>query len=1083
MAKEETNKPKGFLDSISSFSLILVMVVLMIIGAALIPMLRFAYRPTPPENNQIYVSFTMEGASPEVIEQEVTSVIEGALSSVSGVKKTSSVSFPNSGQVELELKEGVKKSTVRFEMASIIKQLKDRLPKSVRYINISGSSQQGAQKKKEIQLLSYTIHANKETDNIIHFVNEQIKPSITELDYVRNVEVGGYTRTYLDVTVNPNILKQSGLAFNAITQGIKNYLGHSDLVGSVERTTESGDREQITLLLETEKGGIHIGKAPIGEVDGRIITLDEVATLEAKKSSNSNYYRINGQNTINLAISVDADVNIIKASSELRKNMNQLLKHLDSDYKFILTHDAAEEVTEEVSKLIRRIGLSLLILLFFVWLVSRSWSYVSVISITLLANVLISVICYYLFQVELNLISLAGIAVSFGISIDTAIIMVDHYSYYRNRKAFLAILAALLTTIGSLVIIFFMPDYVKESLSHFSKIIIINLSISLVISLFFVPALIERCHLTSKLVQRDNERLKRVYRWEQWYMKYIHRVQKRRWVYILIFIFSFGIPLHLLPARLGETGRRYQKTEPKELAWYESLYNSTIGSKLYQGVIREPLEKLTGGTLRLFSTMQSSRMFSRRERSKSLYISAELTDMEDAELLNRKMMQVEHFLSKYTEIERYTTNVSSKYGRIVVDFKKDLENKKFPEELEQEVINLIQNITGVEWRTSGISQKGFSNSMSLDNKEHRIGLAGYNYGDLYKHAEKLAERIKKNVRASNVSIEYGEGGQNSFSEDEYYFNYDKEKVAALNIDMSQCVGALSSLLSDSRAGSYRDENHAFEIVCHSSERDKFDLWHFSNSYIPLGDKQVRLSHLGSINKRSSQRIIVKRNQEYVFQVAFNFNGTQELADRYIKRLTQDLNNTLPVGYRTYNRSIGYYEDTGSQYWLILLIVVIIFFICSILFESLWQPLVIISLIPISYIGTFLTFYFTGVNFGTGGFASLVLLSGLVVNAAIYIVNDYNGMDRKVKGGQPHKHVLQLYVKAFDHKIISICLTVLSTILGLIPFLIDGPQEEEFWYSFAIGTMGGLLFSLISLSFCLPILIPFNKIKRHEVEIL
>lgn len=74
--------------------------------------------------------------------------------------------------------------------------------------------------------------------------------------------------------------------------------------------------------------------------------------------------------------------------------------------------------------------------------------------------------------------------------IDTVIVMVDHYSYYHSRSAFIAILAALLTTIGSLVIVFFMPDYVKGALNHFSTIIIINLVVALFVALFFVPQLL-----------------------------------------------------------------------------------------------------------------------------------------------------------------------------------------------------------------------------------------------------------------------------------------------------------------------------------------------------------------------------------------------------------------------------------------------------------------------------------------------------------------------------------------------------------------------------------------------------------------
>lgn len=92
-----------------------------------------------------------------------------------------------------------------------------------------------------------------------------------------------------------------------------------------------------------------------------------------------------------------------------------------------------------------------------------------------------------------------------------------------------------------------------------------------------------------------------------------------------------------------------------------------------------------------------------------------------------------------------------------------------------------------------------------------------------------------------------------------------------------------------------------------------------------------------------------------------------------------------MGFRCRNASHGYYEDHGTQYWLLGLVVVIIFVMCSILFESLRLPLAIISLIPVSFVGTFLTYLVTGVKFGTGGFASMVLLCGLTVNAGIYIV--------------------------------------------------------------------------------------------------
>ena len=139
-----------------------------------------------------------------------------------------------------------------------------------------------------------------------------------------------------------------------------------------------------------------------------------------------------------------------------------------------------------------------------------------------------------------------------------------------------------------------------------------------------------------------------------------------------------------------------------------------------------------------------------------------------------------------------------------------------------------------------------------------------------------------------------------------------------------------------------------------------------------------------------------------------------------------------------------------------------------LFESLVYPLLIIGLIPISFIGVFLIFAITGFRFDQGGFASLVMLSGISVNAGIYLINEYTRQARlkKYRG-------CKLYIRAFNHRIIPILLTVLSTILGLIPFLTEG-DKDVFWFAFALGTMGGLLFSIVALVVFMPVWMPMRQ---------
>lgn len=98
------------------------------------------------------------------------------------------------------------------------------------------------------------------------------------------------------------------------------------------------------------------------------------------------------------------------------------------------------------------------------------------------------------------------------------------------------------------------------------------------------------------------------------------------------------------------------------------------------------------------------------------------------------------------------------------------------------------------------------------------------------------------------------------------------------------------------------------------------------------------------------------------------------------------------------------------------------------------------------------------TFDKGGFAAFVMLSGITVNAGIYLVSSWlrDGARKSVRA----------YVRAFDRKIWPISLTIISTILGLVPFLFDGPSEV-FWFAFAVGTISGLLFSVIALLLFLP----------------
>lgn len=183
-------KKKGFLECIPSFSLILIMAVLMVIGGALIPLLRIAYHPTPEQGKKLSISFSWPGASQRVIEQEITSKVEGLVSSVVGVEKTTSMSSQGSGSVTVVLKEKVNVSAVRFEISSLLKQIAGKLPEGAGSLYLQGGNISGGLKPNTQQVLSYIINADMDPADIKDYVERNIKPYLTQIDYVRDVSVG-----------------------------------------------------------------------------------------------------------------------------------------------------------------------------------------------------------------------------------------------------------------------------------------------------------------------------------------------------------------------------------------------------------------------------------------------------------------------------------------------------------------------------------------------------------------------------------------------------------------------------------------------------------------------------------------------------------------------------------------------------------------------------------------------------------------------------------------------------------------------------------------------------------------------------
>ena len=178
--------------------------------------------------------------------------------------------------------------------------------------------------------------------------------------------------------------------------------------------------------------------------------------------------------------------------------MGELQQKMPPGYEVHISYDATEYIQKELDKIYFRTGLTVLILLLFVALITRNLRYLFLIVTSLAVNISVAVILYYAFGLEMQLYSLAGITISLNLVIDNTIVMTDHILHRRNLKAFVSVLAATLTTIGALVIIFFLDEKIRLNLQDFAAVVIINLAVSLFVALFFVPSMIDKIGLEKK---------------------------------------------------------------------------------------------------------------------------------------------------------------------------------------------------------------------------------------------------------------------------------------------------------------------------------------------------------------------------------------------------------------------------------------------------------------------------------------------------------------------------------------------------------------------------------------------------------
>jgi multidrug efflux pump subunit AcrB len=1023
----------------SPFKVILFFITAALAGLALIPRLSLDLQPDP-RLPKITLTSSLPDAPPEVVEQEITAPLESALAQLSQIKSLYSVSHYGQSTIEITFDRHADIAFKKFEVAAIIRRIYPRLHPQVSYPELHQRARTAAGKN---ALLVYSLNAHLSPYRIHQLASDHLAPHIARIPGIREVNLHGAQPLQITLIYNPAQLRQYGLQLHQITSLLQNY-STTYYPGTLVRATG----EHISLqIFNNIKNLSDLEELPLTLPDGTTFPLKNFFRIYLEEQTPVQHFRINGRNAITLSIYADDGVNRLALAKEVKSTMQSLAARLPEGMALSLETDDTEFLAREVDKNIQRALLSAGILILFILLSYRSLPYLAILFSGILVSLGLTALVAWALNISVHLYTIAGITISFGLLLDNAIVVMDHLFRKGNTKIVRAVMGATLTTMLALLLVLFLPEEERLNLTDFSIIVAVALGCSVLTALFYTPAAFSYFGLTSRYAKQLSYRQKKTrVRWLRYYNTLIRLLTRYRKLVVALVILGFGLPLFMLPTKWeGQT-------------WY----NQTIGSELYQEKLRPYVDRLTGGALRLFVLRVYERSGYRSPERTQLYVYAQLPHGNTLNDMNRIMQGMEHYLEGTEGIDRYVTRVySGEQALMTISFKKEYERSALPYILKSRLIARSLDWGGVTWSIYGVGQ-GFSNYAGDNLPSFRVKMKGYNYAELERQAEVLANKLLAHKRIQQVNTNERLDWQEKAT-DQFVLQVDAAAAASAGTSPAQLLQALYTSSARSQPDLHLPLNNSLVPAFFIPEKEgEPSLYQLTEQYWFVSDSlRIKPGTVAKLTKQKTASAIHKEDRQYIRVVGFEYYGSEKFGRQYLNEKLEEMKQEMPIGYSAEYLTWSWsWQKAKRQYSLLLVLLTGIFVLCAILFESLRQPFYIILTVPLSFIGLFLTFAWGDFYFDQGGYAAFVLLGGLVVNAGIFIINDLNN--------STCRNYNRAVLKAVAGKLKPVLLTVLSTCFGLIPFLAGG-QNEVFWFALAAGTIGGLLFSVLVTMVILPVL--------------
>ncbi len=972
------------------------------------------------------------GASPEIVESEVSKKIEEGVNSIAGISALTSRSYENQSVVVIEFQlnmDGRKAADdVREKVAGMRATLRDEV-KEPRIIRFDPTS-------KAIWSLAVFPEAQNDSKltslvELTNYAEQTIKKRLENVRGVGAVNVLGGSRREINIYLRPDAMEALGVSADQIAAAVRNE--NQDLpVGALRSLTQ----ERVIQVQSRVKRPEDFANIIVARKGNTPIRLSQVATVNDGAQEITNMALYNGERTLVLTVQKAQDANTIEVVDGLMATLKELRKQIPAGIRLEPVSDGSRQIRVAVDNVRRTLIEGALLTILIVFLFLNSWRSTVITGLTLPISLIGTFWFMSMFGFTINMITLMALSLCVGLLIDDAIVVreniVRHVQMGKNaynaamlgtQEIGLAVLATTLSIVAVFLPIGFMEGIIGKFFHEFGITIVAAVLISMFVSFTLDPMLSSVWHDPSIHPQGDTQK----------------------------------------------SASFYDKTVGRVTHWFE-VQTDRMADK-YQGMLawalNHKLTTLLTALLIFIASVFMVPLLGTEFVPKGDYSEATLafqtpvgTSLESTAL---KAKQVEKIVREFPEVEYTLTgmNTPNAQGKNNASIYIRLVDRKLRQRSVEDIGALLRE------RLSKVAGIAVTHVGTLDSvagsKQIEFSLQGADQRELERLTLQIIEKIRNipglvdldsSVKPNKPSIS---------------INVLRESASDIGLSTAPIAGALRTLLAGQTVGNWRapddqtyDVNVRLAPEFRNSPQD-LERLPFSLQAPDGTSRTVRLGQIAQVQETTGSNQINRR--DLMREVSINANASRRSAGEISNDIRKVLDAVAwPPGYRYQFGGTTKSMNESFQYAITALIMAVIFIymILASQFKSFLQPLALMTALPLTLIGVVLALMAFQSALSMFSVIGVVMLMGLVTKNAILLV-DFAIRARKGSvsdTGQPvaglNRH--EALLMAAKVRLRPILMTTLAMIFGMIPLAFAITEGSEQRSPMGQAVIGGVITS-------------------------